>query len=714
MTRPSKMTMAAVLCAVAMASLYVSPVVGDAIQKGLEWPIWLDHKEGVALTSFGKWWVMPPHRYLSDGSSGEFPVYTYYLSDSLINLIAEIGRWPAITVQAVIYGPLLGFAFLLLNYVSVAAVVRDRRVALGASLLIALGGNSTFLDRLDPVSGFPLSLILHVPFHTLSLGTAQSLGWVLFLPSLSLAHLAYRAFTPPRAIAAGVALGVLLQVHTLTFVNVAFVQLVYVVLSNALERPRDRRYRVWLVGLGMATGGLVYLAATRPLVPLTHFAVLGLLVLAATFAFDPGKRFYLWTYGTAALVASPYVLPLARHARVLEAIQDAEVQRAAVGLAGLASFYAAYVLAAALALLRYRDRAALTWISAMLGGTLFLAFNHLWNWDNHAYRFATHLIFPLGILAALGVRHGPRVPAAGLAVWLGAVCLFNAGSFAAGERTWVRFRVGEADRAAFLRTVRETTARDEGTDVRILAPTEVGYPRGVFQSALLMSFSRLPAFVPDYRRVLWRERYHNRLGLFCFLFPGYPNEDTQFHRRGCEEALDPEPDLLEIRDPRLKSAILPLYSIELAAAPGKPFSRFLEEAGPRYGWPTVVDTDRATLLRTTVAALPGVARLVGGHSTAGTLAIRFEVADAGPHILILGGRKLTERAPRITLDGRELPGGRRSPNWAVFTRDLAAGAHRLELPSHDAGADPESDYLYFVSLIHEDRLPDYVLLGKDL
>jgi hypothetical protein len=710
--RPSAVTTAAVVCALSIGLLYVSPVLKDAVRLGLDYPIRLHHLEGTSLATLGKWWVLAPHRYLSDGSSGEFPVYSYYLSDSLINLIAELGGWPAMTVQAVVYGPLLGAAFLLLNYLSIAAVTRDRRVALGAALLISLGGNSTIADRPEPVSGFPLNFILHVPFHTISLGTAQSLGWVLFLPCLALTHLAYRSSGAWRALVNGVMLGLLLQVHTLTFVNVAFVQLVYSIVSNALERPRNRRYGVWLVALGLTITAFVYLVATHPLVPLAYFAVLGVLALVSTFALDPNKRYYLSTYGAAVLVAMPYLLLLARHAHTLAAIQDAEVQRAAVGLVGLAFFFAAYVVAAAFDGLRYRERPALVWLLAMLAGTLFLAFNHLWHWDNHAYRFAINLIFPLGILAALGVRHGPRPLAMALGVWLGAVCLLNVGRFVAGERTWVQFRVAEPERAAFLNVVQETTAPAQGTGIRILGPTEVGYPRGVFQAALLMDFSRIPAFVPDYRRVLWRKRYYNRMGLFCFLFPGYPNEDTQFRRRACEEQLGPEPDLLEIHDPRLKTAILPLYSIGFAGAPAKPFSNFLKDASRRYEWPTIVETDRASLLRTTVAALPGVARLIDSTSTPETLSIRFAVETAGRQVLILGGRKLAQRAPRIVLDGRELEDGRRSGNWAVFTTELAAGEHRLELPSHDSGPDPESDYVYFASLIQGSLISGYVTLGE--
>ncbi len=74
------------------AVLYLSPALPDVARRGLDWPIWLDHPEGTSLTTYGKWWVLPPHHYLSDGSSGDFPVYIYYLSDSLINLIAELER----------------------------------------------------------------------------------------------------------------------------------------------------------------------------------------------------------------------------------------------------------------------------------------------------------------------------------------------------------------------------------------------------------------------------------------------------------------------------------------------------------------------------------------------------------------------------------------------------------------------------------------------
>ena len=712
MRRPSGETIAALVCAVLVGLLYVSPVLKDVARTGLDWLIWIDHPEGLMNTSLGKWWVLPPHHYLVDGSSGEFPIYYQSLSDSILNVIAEPLGVPAMTVQAVLVGPLLGFSFLLLNYLSIAAVVSDRRVALLASLLISLGGNSSFLDRPDPASGLPLNSILHVPFRVISLATAQSLGWVLLLPCLSLTYLAHRHFSRTRAVGAGVLLALLFHSHTLTFLNVAAAQLFYFMLVNALDRPRDRRFRAWLAAIALLALAFVGLVATRPSLSFAIPVALGGLALAATFLVDPNKRFYLWSYGAAGLLALPYVVLLAGHAGPLAALQRGwdQVQMMTVGLFGFALFFAAYLLAGVGGYLWSRDRPVLVWVSALLASTAFLAVNHLWHWGNHPYRFAIHLLFPLAILAAVGLRDAPRPLAAILGAWLGAVCLFDVGSFALGRPVTVRFRVAEPERAAFLATFREVTSREEGTGVRLLGPVELTYPRGLVQATTLMNYSRIPTFVPDYRHALWRERYYNRVGLFCFLFPGYPNEDYPFGRRACDEMLDPEPELLAIRDQRLRTAILPVYRIGFAAGLGKPFSAHLVEAGPRYGWPLVTGAGNGILVRTDTAALPGLARLAPAPSAPETLAIGVTPDVPGPHLVILGGRRLATRAPHVDLDGRPLENGRRSPNWAVFEAELSVGAHLLELPSHESGADPEADYLYFAAVVHRDVAVRYVIL----
>ena len=696
------------MCAALVALLYVSPVLKDVLRTGLDWPIWLDHPEGVSLTTYGRWWVLPPHAYLSDGASGQFPVCCYYLSDSLINLIAELGGWPPMTVQAVIYGPALGFAFLLLNYFSIQAVVRDGRLALGASLLLSLGGNSVFFNRPDSVSGLPLNAILHVPFGVISLATAQSLGWVLLLPCLSLTERAYREFARRRAAAAGALLAALFHVHTLTFINAAAAQLAYLVFANLLERPRDRWFKLWLAALALVAAAFGVLA-TRPAFPFAGLVGLAAVALIATFLLDPNKPYYFWSYGTALVLALPYVLTLAPYARSIAPAHAAwsSVQMMAVGFSGFLLYFAGYLAAAALAVRYWRDRRVLPWVLGLLLPTALLAVNHLWHLGNHPYRFAIHMLFPLAILAAFGLRDAPRRFAVPIGAWLCAVCLFDAYGFLLGRVGAVRFRVADAERASFLDSVREATRPAAGSGLRLLTPAEIGYPRGVLQAAMLLNYSRIPAYVPDYRILLWRERYHNRMGLFCFLFPSYPNTDHPWNRHACEEELDPEPGLAVIRDLRLKTEILSVYRIGFAGGPGKPFSGHLKEASPRYDWPMVASNDSAALVRTDAARLPGVARLAPGSSSA-SFAIRVETDSPGPQLILLGGRRLAERAPRITLDGRALEGGRRSPNWALFETELGPGAHLLELPSLEAGAEPEADYLYFAAVVQRELAGRYI------
>jgi hypothetical protein len=710
--RPSRASITAAACAALVAALYFAPVARDVARHGLGWPIWIQHPEGLCDTTIGKWLFVAPHHAQVDGSSGEFPIYYQSLSDSLINLIAELGGWAPMTVQAVLYGPALGFAFLLANYASLAAVLHDRRAALWASLLISLGGNASFWNRPDDVAGMPLDYVLHVPFHALPLATAQSLGWVLFLPCLALTHVAYQRFSRRRALALGLVLGLLFYAHTLTFVNAAAAQLAYFVLVNALERPRRRGFGYWLVGLGGVAGAFAWVTLSRPVASFASVVALGGVALALTFAYDARKRFYLWVYVPAAAVALPYMLLLARHARTLAAAQAAwdQVQMLAVSLTGFVLFFCAYLCGGLVALLRYRDRSVLTWLTALVLSTGVLALNQFWHWSNHPYRFAIHMIFPLGILAALGLRRGPRRLAVPLGLWLLAVCGWDAYRYVAGPRDFVDFKAAEPERAAFLSSVRSLTAPDEGRNRRILNPAEIGYPRGVDQSAMLMSYSRIPGFVPDYRHVLWRKRYENRMGVFCFLFPGYPNSDHPFGRHACDEHLDPDPTLAEILDPRLRTGILPVYGITLAGAPAKPFANAVKDASARYGWPVLAQASNAALARTVVARLPGVAQVTEVASRGATLTIRLGVEQGGSQLLILGGRRLSDRAPEIVLGGRAIGGCRRADNWAVCTTDAPSGAVALELPSHESGADPEADYLYFLALLHRDEAGRYVRL----
>jgi hypothetical protein len=704
----------AILCAALLGLLYVSPVLPDLLRTGLDWPIWIDHPEGLIHTNTGKWLLAPPHAAFVEGASGEFPQYYASLSDTLLNVVGSALGVPAMTVQAVLFGPLLGAGMLLANYFALAAVLHDRRSALVASLLISLGGNASFMNPVEPVSGLRLNTVLHVPFHVISLGTSQSLGWVLLLPTLGSMYLAHRAFSRVRALGSGLLLGTLFYAHTLSFVNAAAVELAYLLLATARDSPKGGRRTAWLAAIGVLAAAFVALVAARGRISFVELAALGTLALAATAISDPNPRFYLWSYGPAALMALPYALLLVRHRKALAAMQGGwdTVQMMTVAPSSFVLFFSAYLLAAALACRFTRDRPLGAWLAAFVAATGLLALNHLWGWSNHPYRYTIDLLFPLAILGTLGLRDAPRRLAAPVAAWLLAVVVTNVWSFASGRQESVRFRIAEPERARFLASVRQVTSREPAAGTRILPPVELTYPRGLVQAAMLMNYSRIPSFIPDYRHVLWPERYHNRMGLYCFLFPGYPNQDYPFGWRACEEELEPPADLLTILDPRLKTGILPVYRIGYAAAPAKPFSGYLKEASPLYGWPFLVETDNGAFVRTDTPSLAGVASLAPLLADSELLTIGVGVASGGPQLVILGGRGLETRAATVLLDGRALETSQRSANWAVFSVELVAGPHVLQLPSLERGPDPPAEYLYFAAVLQRDQAGRYVRLGR--
>jgi hypothetical protein len=130
---------------------------------------------------------------------------------------------------------------------------------------------------------------------------------------LSLTFLAYRQFSRTKAVGAGVLLAALFHSHTLTFLNVAAAQLFYLVLVNALDRPRDRRFRAWLGALALLAVAFVALVATRPSLSFAIPVALGGLALAATFLVDEQALLSL-DYGVAGAPGPAYVLLLGRHA----------------------------------------------------------------------------------------------------------------------------------------------------------------------------------------------------------------------------------------------------------------------------------------------------------------------------------------------------------------------------------------------------------------
>ncbi len=690
-------TAAALALAVAIGVFFASPFLGTAWRHGLDWPIRLEG-EAPTLTTYGRWWIRPPHRYLTDGFSGEFPTYYNYVSDAILNVLSAPFAWPTMTVQAVVYGPLLASLLFLGVFATARALGQEGKTALLAALLLSLGVSSGLPRLLPGFDANVLESLLHTPFHAVSLGTAQSLGWVLFLPTLGLFYLAFERFTPSRALGFGALTGLLAHVHTLTFLNAGLVQVAWLAVRCFEEAPDRPKRSFWRAATLLVVLGFAARALLGPPLSVRVLAVPSAALLALAFLADPDRRPYLWGYGAAALVVAPYLLALLREPAGLAGIAEASNAQN-VGGVPLLAFYATYLAAAGFAIARSPERRILLFLVTVFATTLVLAFNHLWNWGNHPYRFAIHLLFPLALLAAEGLRHAPARARLALGAWFAVAMLDSVAAFVTGMRYYVAERPVVEETVHYLRRVREVTAAVP-PDHRLLNAAEFHYPIGLGQNTLVFNYSARPGFLPDYRYLLVRERYFNRLAFFCFLFPGYPAFDYHLGRRACAEELDPPAELLVLREPRLRGALLPAYRIAFAVANGKPLAGHVSLAQDAYGWPTVTGASGRRLARTTPPEVPGLARFLAAEREGRTYP--FETDEGGPHLIAIAGRRLAERVPRVHVDGQEVH-GKRQGNWALLRAALGPGPHRLELETAGVDRDGERDLLYFAAVVAASR-----------
>jgi hypothetical protein len=674
-----------------LAVLYMSPALRPLLTHGMSWPTRTAHAEGLSLTTNGRWWVLPPHNYLADAFSGDFPVFYNYLSDAGIAAIAALSGWPPMVVQVSIWAPFLAFLFVTGAYWSVKQVVKSPPIALTAALIVSLLGNSQLPRLVSDRESRGLDSTLHVPFHALGLATDQSLGWVLFLPCTCLLFAAYNDFKPHRGIILGALLGLLLHAHLLTFANVAAIQVVYLALANGIEHRRDRKWRLWLSGVAtVLLVDFVLIVATANMQVALLVGSLAM-ILGLTFLLDSRKAFYLWTYGTAAVVAAPFLLSISTHLGDISAKYPLTVS-----VRDGVLFFSVYLLATGYAFVAYRDRPVIVWLAACIGATLFLALNNEWGWENHPYRFVIHLLFPLGIGTAIAVHTLPRRLAAPLALWLIALAALNVTNFATGDRVYVEIIPGTAAEARFLAGVDSATAGLDGAHERILngAGEDLMTQTG---SALMLNYSHIPGFVPDYRYIVDRERYLNRVATFCSLIPAYV----------CRPEPRPYSDLFRVLDGRLRGTIAAVYRIRRAGSIASPFAEMLRSAAGTYGWKLIAEKrPDAVLYRVRQTPMEGVAHIGAGRSEGDRIAISFSVEHAGDQFILIGGRRLGTTSSETTVDGKPTTAVSSSADWAVRKVRLTAGEHRLTLAQPAA-----PDDLVFVNVIEASKLSRYVMLN---
>ncbi|OQW87974.1 MAG: hypothetical protein BWK78_08705, partial [Thiotrichaceae bacterium IS1] len=527
---------------------YLTPLFGSGISHlPKNWPIRIDIHDTVALTTYGKWLVNTPHNYMSDSFSGDFLVIYNYVSDLMNNILAKMTAIPPMVLQAVYIGPFLGFLFVVLNYLVLNKIIANGRIALLASVLIAFMGNSHLYDLFGIYDYYNYNVfkefnnndpafclrIFHLPFKILPVDQGgYSWGWILFLPTLVLLYLAYLKPDIKYKVLYGLLLGVLLQTHSLTFVNVLAVNLFYLSLHNLFLLWKNyKKSAITLVLLTLTTYSVLPFFYGF-VVPPIYFVGGFITLFVLNFLFDRKKSFYLVSYSVFLVICLPYL------AVIVDNIGFLGKYRAFlpwhIPLPVLATLYLPHLLATGIGLYFLsvgpsKHKELSIWLISILGGTFIMAYNHLLGWGNHPYRFAINLIFPMMILAAFGLFYGVKNISSSdyfrnmtfksislvLMGWFCIIIALDMNNYLHDRRPFHNFVFGSQDEYDFLKEVQQETHDGEYI---LTAPERSSLPA---QTAILLNYSQSRGFLPDYRFILFEEKYQNRLKLFCFFFPSF-------------------------------------------------------------------------------------------------------------------------------------------------------------------------------------------------
>jgi len=292
---------AALFFGTALWLIYLYPVwKTGAFSHPIDWPTTV-HAEGVSLTTYGKWFFEYPHHFLVDGFSGDFPVFYQYVSDYSLNLLAILTGIPPMVLQAVYVGPFLGFLYVVLNYIFLTKTFNNKRIALIGSVLMAFIWHSRITDFYFTEYAGSTST-LHVSFITLMAGTSQGVAYLFFVPAMCLMYLAYTHNSVQYKIYYGLLLGILLQVHTLTFINILTINLFYITSHNFLAWWSSRGYKQREYTVALIMGILTLYSIIQyinyannfyPILPSLVFIVGGTVFFVLNFFSDRNKSFYL-------------------------------------------------------------------------------------------------------------------------------------------------------------------------------------------------------------------------------------------------------------------------------------------------------------------------------------------------------------------------------------------------------------------------------------
>jgi hypothetical protein len=724
-----------------------------ALQAGVmglptDWPVFvIGNGETTSLTTYGKWFFNHPNRFLTDAYSGDAPVLYNYLSYYLVNWLSSMTNIPPAMVDGIYLGPLQGFFFVLLNYFALSKVFGNKRVALLCAIFIGFMWHSRLNMLLQTNPNY--LLLFHVPIVSMGMG-GTNLVYLLFIPTLYMMHCAYTEKHWKYKVYFGILLGLFLQVHTLTVINVVVINALYLVLQNVslylqrLDNKGKLRFCIGSLILLLLIFLVAYIAA-KPVyypdirvvqttsIPPSYFASLLILIFFVCFLFDKYKSFYLISYFVTLLVASPYLLGLKE--LFIGGGETFAPYSQVLPLDVTIIYYFPHLIGAGLGIFLLQrtktDTSLFIWVISMVIGTFILGMNHLWGWNNHPYRFIVNLQIPLMVAAGYGIYHSFQqrnvvwiILGSLVAGWLTLIILLNVNDIFQGRRIYHNLKVASPQEYTFLQAVHKETKQSD----RLLILPEYNYPYGAETTGILLNYSLARGFMPDNRFLVNKEYYKNRMNVPKFLFPEFPANDWQpgwkerlYYFQGADGNVHLADSTLFVTvvNPRLKNGILAVYGMKHFAAMNLHIMQnlypYLLKKAQDFQWNIVASIkDSALFAAIPPVNLPGAANFERGDYTADGFSVSCNVTKEGPQVLVLAGRDMLKRkVQRILWDGKPVNDAYIDNSVVYCKTPLGIGTHTLTLQTeHNETHRITDDFVSFIALVHEQDAPAYLTFAK--
>lgn len=657
------------------------------------------HIESVSLSLYGRFHGAA---LVTDAYSGEFPTYYNFLSDWLINLIADVTAFPPFEVQAVIYVPLLVTLLFLGAYLSVRALDVERNVALFTALLVVGAGETPFVHYLYPIlerfSGLSqASGNLIPPAESMGVASSQDLGWVLFLPVLSSLYCAKKGDRGVVNFFAGALLGVCCLAHTLTFLQLATTVSVYVAVDGIVSLIRAGRIRNAIVRVGAIVIVTALMVVRGEMVGLSmlSFMIFWSCCFLASLIDTRSVRFTAFYGVGAAIVASPYALQIWQLSLQPGRFEQVD-SYARVSTTEFILFHLVYIASVIIVLLNARrlgrpDR--LIWLTVMLLVSVAMGLG-TFGLNSHAYRFWTNAIIPFALFAgfSLIVPSSPsRKIVSGLLVPLLLIGVVRdlwgvryplpqaIGQTVGSVESYSGARSLPPGAPALLDRLREQTAALPSGS-RLLVPPEYEYPQQAYRDGLMLAVSSVPGFIPDPRYILWQDLYADRVAVFCSLFPAFPQFDMHTKARLCNETPKQlAPGHLDLIDVRAAPDVLGLYRIKLLALlQGAPADAVMEQA-QRLGLKPIYDGSGGMLWDTTSKSDRDRLSFGAAIYSEPDLSIPVVAPQTGRYIVVLAGRAIATRVRQIRLGQAPIELHSLGADAIAVSVDLLAGSSEMTL-----------------------------------